>query len=229
MKSSILVVIMLYLSFNFAQTSDTALNFESDIESSIRLFNLGGEGTVSTRPKEILGNIHVFKNWNNKCVLSIEGKVYKLANINLNILTNKFESQMNKDSVFVFNFPTFDHIFINNRKFKNFYISKEHKNETFELIYDGEDIKILKRYEVGVKHNDPDPLMIRKNADSYFKRINYFVKEGNDFKNIKLKKKDILLLFDDKVDLVSKYVKENKLSYKSDKDLNKMFIYYDSL
>lgn len=204
MKSSILIVIMFYLSFNFAQTTDTRPNSESNIDTSIKLFSLGGEGTVSATPKEIVGNIHVFKNWNNKCILSIEGKVYKLANINLNILTNKFESQISKDSVFVFNFSTFDHILINNRKFKNFYDPKEHKNETFELIYDGEDVKILKRYEVGVKQNDPDPLMIRKNVDSYFKRTTYFIKKGEDISEIKLKKKSILALFNDKSNQVSK-------------------------
>lgn len=220
---------MFYLSFNFAQTTDTRPNSESYIDSSIKLFNLGGVGTVSAMPKGIEGNIHVFKNWNNKCILSIQDKVYKLANINLNILTNKFESQISKDSVFVFNFPTFNHILINNRKFKNIYVQKEHKNEIFELIYDGEEIKILKRYEIGVKHNEPDPLMIRKNVDSYFKRITYYVKNGENIKEIKLKKKSILALFNNKAKIVSEFVAENKLSYKKEKDINKIFIYYFSL
>ena len=131
--------------------------------------------------------------------------------------------------MFVFNTSNINHIFINNRKFKSFYFLKEDKNKNFEIIYDGKVIKILKGYEVGIKYNEPDPLMVKKNVDNYFTTVTYYIRKEEGIKQIKLKKKTVLGLLSDKASFVSKFVKENKLSYKNEKDINKIFIFYDSL
>jgi hypothetical protein len=206
--------------------ADPRTGLESIIFATI---NTNSVGTFFNKPKDIAGNIYVFEGWKNMSKIVIGEQVFKLRNINFNIKTNNFESQIGKDSIFAFNTTNVDHIFINNRKFKSFYVSNQDKNKNFEIIYDGEEIKILKGYEVGIKYNEPDPLMIKKNVDNYFTTATYYIRKDEDIKQIKLKKKSILALFNNKSDLVGKYVKENKLSYKKEKDLNKMFIYYDSL
>ena len=71
--------------------------------------------------------------------------------------------------------------------------------------------------------------MVKKQVAKFYTTTFYYIKEGNNFKNIKLKKKDILLLFNDKSKVVNNFAKENKLSFKSEKDLNKIFSYYESL
>ena len=211
-------------------TSDSKLAFGQFLQS---LSNTSGgiteAGIFYNKPKKIVGNIYVFENWNNKCTIAIGAEAFKLKNINLNMKTNRFEAQVGKDSMFAFNTSNIDYIYISNRKFKSFYMPQINKNRNFEIIYDGNDLKVLKGFEVGVKYNEPDPLMVKKNVDNYFTTHTYYIKKGEDVTEIKLKKKAILSLFNDKTDLVSKYVKENNLSYKSEKDLNKMFIYYDSL
>lgn len=182
---------------------------------------------IPEEKNEIEGNIYVFENWTNRGILKIGKNEFKLSNINFNMRTNKIESRVGKDSVYIFDLTNVDHIFINNRKFKNYYFSNQ--NEILEVVYDGDDFKMLKDYKVDVKRGEVDPLMVKKKVAKFYTNTFYYIKKGNDFKKIKLKKKYILLLFDNKSNLVSDFVKENKLSYKSEKDVKKKISYYESL
>jgi hypothetical protein len=205
---------------------DSRTGLESLLYSSI---NTGTIGTFFNKPKDIVGNIYVFENWNNSSKIAVGNEIYKVRNINLNIKSDRFEAKIGKDSMFAFSTSNIDYIIINNRKFKNFYDFKKGKNRNFELIYEGKNISLLKGYEVGVRYNDPDPLMVKKNVDNYFTTVTYFIKEEENINQIKLKKKNILNLFKSKSSIVDRFVKENKLSYKKEKDLNKIFIFYESL
>jgi len=222
------VILIFTSSLIFSQTKDARSSYETIIQIATSN-TTGSTGTFINKPKDIIGNIYVFENWNNSCNIKIGDKVYKLKNINLNMKSDQFEAKVGKDSMFAFNTSNIDYIIIKNRKFKSFYVPEKEKNRNFELIYDGIDIKLLKEYEVGIKYNDPDPLMVKENVDNYFTTITYYIRKGEDIKQIKLKKKDIRNLFDSKASVVDKFVKENKLSYKKEKDLNKIFIYYASL
>ena len=229
MKSIALTILMFSTSLMFSQNNvgnDPRTGLESILFATI---NTNSVGIYFNKPKNIVGDIYVFKGWNNRSKIVIGDQVYKLSNINLNIKTDKFEAKVGKDSMFVFNTSNINHIFINNRKFKSFYFLKEDKNKNFEIIYDGKVIKILKGYEVGIKYNEPDPLMVKKNVDNYFTTVTYYIRKEEGIKQIKLKKKTVLGLLSDKASFVSKFVKENKLSYKNEKDINKIFIFYDSL
>ena len=228
MKSIFIVILIFTSSLIFSQTKDARSSYETIIQIATSN-TTGSTGTFINKPKDIIGNIYVFENWNNSCNIKIGDKVYKLKNINLNMKSDQFEAKVGKDSMFAFNTSNIDYIIIKNRKFKSFYVPEKEKNRNFELIYDSVDIKLLKEYEVGIKYNDPDPLMVKKNVDNYFTTITYYIRKGEEIKQIKLKKKDILNLFDRKASVVDKFVKENKLSYKKEKDLNKIFIYYNSL
>lgn len=222
------MILIFTSSLIFSQTKDARSSYETIIQIATSN-TTGSTGTFINKPKDIIGNIYVFENWNNSCNIKIGDKVYKLKNINLNMKSDQFEAKVGKDSMFAFNTSNIDYIIIKNRKFKSFYVPEKEKNRNFELIYDSVDIKLLKEYEVGIKYNDPDPLMVKKNVDNYFTTITYYIRKGEEIKQIKLKKKDILNLFDRKASVVDKFVKENKLSYKKEKDLNKIFIYYNSL
>jgi len=225
MKSILFTILLFVTTLVLSQNninSDAAYNFKLDN-------GLGESGIFYNKPKKIIGNIYVFKNWNNKCIITIGDEVFKLSNINLNIKTDRFEAQVGKDSMFAFNTSNIDFVYINNRKFKSFYMPQQSKNRNFEIVFDGKQLKLLKGYEVGIRFNDPDPLMVKKNVDNYFTTLTYYIKNEENIDKIKLKKKSILALFNNKSNLVSDFVKENKLSYKNENDLNKMFIYFDSL
>ncbi len=230
MKSIVLTFLMLVPSLMFSQFMNRSAPEPGSIKPFSGFTRIDyARILIPEKKNEIEGNIYVFENWNNRGVLSIGNEAYKLGNINFNMRTNKVESRVGKDSVYIFDLTNVDYLFINNRKFKNYYFSKNNRNEILELIYDGEDLKLLKGFEIGIKRGEVDPLMVKKTVAKFYTTTFYYINKGDDFNKIKLKKKDILLLFNDKVDLVRNYIKENKLSYTNEKNVIKLFNHYNSL
>ena len=232
MKSIITFAALLFsLNLTFAQNIGAGADNATGLSSVVyAIFNTNSVGTFINYTKtEIKGSTHVFPNWRNIGIIDIDNKKYRLANINFNIKTNNFESQVGKDSIFILDIANVNHIYINNRKFQSFYFSNKKGDQSFEILYDGDDFKLLKGYEVGIRYGETDPLMVKKKVDTYFTTKTYYVRRGTDIQEISLKKKNILLLFKDKANLVSTFAKKNKLSYKKDNDLKKLFNYFDSL
>ncbi len=227
MKILFFIISFFYTTVFFCQNTNT--------DNGPGLVGLGNMSQFSggniffNKPTNLKGDIHVFSQWKNKGVIRIDNKDYRLGNINFNIKTNNFESQVGKDSVFILDIANVNHVYINNRKFKSFYFAKKKSDKSFEIIYDGDDFKLLKGYEVGIKYGETDPLMVRKKVDTYFITKTHYIRKGTDIQEITLKKKKIVSLFKDKTDLINKFVKENKLSYKKEIDLKKIFNYYNSL
>ena len=54
----------------------------------------------------------------------------------------------------------------------------------------------------------------------------YFFYLNDDLIQVELKKKDILKIFKSKQNEVTSFVKSNKLSYKKEEDVTKIFNYY---
>ena len=228
MKSIITIIILFFINIIFSQNIDPT-NGASKLGILSDMSNFSGGSIIFNKKTEVEGNIHLFKSWNNKGVIHIDKKDYRLGNVNFNMKTNNFESEIGKDSIFIFDVANIDYIYVNNRKFKSFYFPKKKKDLNFEIIYDGEDFKLLKGYEVGIKYGETDPLMVKKKVDTYFTIKKYYVRAGTDIQEISLKKKAILSLFKEKSDIVSVFVKKSKLSYKKEQDLKKIFQYYKTL
>ncbi len=230
MKNIILLFLISFTSATFAQIAN---GLAPDPSSSFNGFTKLDDGFLRLRtdPKkvEVKGTVYAFKDWGNIGSLHIDGKNHHLADVNFNMWTNTIESRVGKDSVYIFDLANVEYASINNRKFKSFYFAKENKDKIFEVLYDGDEFTMLKGYEVGIKRGDPDPLMVKKVVNKYFTTKTYYIKDGNNFKAITLKKKSMLPLFKDKANVVGVFVKQNKLSFKKDKDLKKIFDYYNSL
>jgi hypothetical protein len=236
MKSVVVVGLMFFSFLGFSQPVGPGIPSGSPLDGNLSFVpNLSSFTRVDyarimipDKKNEIKGNIYVFENWKNRGVLKIDKNEFKLSNINFNMRTNKIESRVGKDSVYIFDLTNVDHLFINNRKFKNYYLPKNSTNEIFELVYDGEEIKILKGYEIGVKRGEVDPLMVKKTVAKYYTTTRYYIKKGKNIEEIKLRKKNIVPLFNSKSRLVNDYAKVNKLSYKKEKDIIKLLNYYAS-
>jgi len=197
------------------------------------LFTKMDDGFIKlrTNPKknEIKGSIYIFEKWTNQGSIYVDKKRYRLGNVNFNTWTNTIESQVGKDSIYVFDLSNVNYATINKRTFKSFYFSKKNKNQIFELMYNGDDFQILIDYEIEIKRGEVDPLMVKRRISKYFTTKIYYFKHGININRIVLKKKNVLPLFKEKAEIINKYVKDNKLSYKKDKDLKMIFNYYGSL
>ncbi len=221
------------LSFITLNAQDEASNNESFVRNmdqalnTLNTNNVSGTSFYFSNPKrEIKGSIHLFKDWENRGVLVTEkGEKFKVKNVNVNLKNQTFESKFHRDSIFTFSFSDLDRFVINNKAYKNFYYDED--NRIYELIYESEKFAILKGYRLELVEGSANPMLNRKD-DKYLTKDNYYLFADDAIKPFKLRKKRILRLISDnqsKQDKVQKYVKDKKLSYKNEFDVNKILSY----
>ena len=193
--------------------------------------NIGASSIVRNPPRPIDGTVYLFDSWNNNTLIvtTTQEKPIKLnSNINFNAKRNVFESKIDSETIFTFDFTNIDRIVINNRVFKNIYSPVDGGYKIFEVIAESKDFEIYKDYSIDIKEGSPNPQLGRAN-DKYIMRDNYYVKKGKSFKKFKLKKSEILKVAGSKSSIVEQYAKDNNLNFKNEKDVQKIVSYYMTL
>ncbi len=185
-------------------------------------------GTIYIENREIKGSVYLFDKWNNKNTVYLNnGKTTKADSININVDTNKL---VIKQDGLIYNIEKeyYKHIIIDNKMYKVFSFNKE--NKIYEVVEKAKNNTLLRGYKVTYVVAKVKPYQMDNNkSDEYKKQSSYYIKKENSIKRIKLKKKSILKLFEDKKDAIVQYVKQNRLSYKKEKDVKKIFKYYHNL
>ncbi len=231
---SYLIFLVSYVSFAQNISSGASKDMDNSIVQTISNLkpNNGILYAKNSVAKPVSGQTHLFKDWNNEGRIYFNNKGFSIKNINLNLQTNNFECKFgrNRDSLYVIkNNAEIDSVYINNKKFISYYFPEKGERTNLDVIYEGDDFQLLKGYELDIIKKDPDPLMFRKNEDKYYVVKQYYLKSNNDIEKISVKKKKILGLFTNKSKAVANFAKENKLSFKNDNDLRKIFEYYSTL
>ena len=186
--------------------------------------NIGSENVNS-----IQANVYLYPTYDNAAVISTTtNRKYSISNINLNLYSNSFDSEMSSDSLYVFDNKWLKSVVVNNTMYKVYYDLVESDYKIYQVIYENDNFSLIRLDKI-ISKEIRDPLNINPPKISYGKGINYYVKNGSDMTKISLKKKSILQLLKDKKNMVMAFAKKYKLSYKKEKDLNKIFKYYDSL
>jgi len=186
--------------------------------------NLGTQSTNLVQAK-----IYYFPTYNNKgSIITATGRKYSIANINFNIYSNNFDSKMSPDSIYVFDNNQIKSVEVNNKMFKTYFNSEESKNKIYQVIYEGDNITLLRKDKIVYKEVR-DPLNINEPKASYTKVTNYYVKKADNIKKIVLKKKSMLRFFNNEKNIVADYAKKNNLSFKKERDVSIILKYYNSL
>lgn len=186
-----------------------------------------GSSVYFVNPKRLIdGSVYLFDDWNNRAIIyTTNHEKYALYNINLNIKRNSFESKVGNDSLFSFSFNNIEKFVINNRVFINYYWDND--NRVYEEIAKNKDFEILKGFNIKYVEGSSNPMLNRKN-DKYIRNETYYVRKNNKIAFLNLKKSRILKLLeldDEKEAKVLNYADENKLSFKKEEDLKKIFEY----
>ena len=139
---------------------------------------------------------------------------------NYNIQDGVFQSYVG-DSLFTFRINNIEKVVLNNKTYKNVY--RNGKNNVYEVIYESDNISIYKEYRVEIIAASNDP-MVSRTSNKYSQNKSYYSKVGSNYTSFRLNKKGVLELLDeeDKTD-IQKFVKKNKLSFKRENDLVKIF------
>ena len=173
---------------------------------------------------EFTGTTYLFSEWENDGKFYINGKSYKVNNININALKNDLESKIGKDSILVYDKYKIDSVVVNKRKFK-----KYNDNSFYEVIFEGDSKSLLKKYKVDVVKGTYNVAQGKYDKTKLKLSDIYYIKEGENISSFNLSKRSIIELCEGNETSIKKYIKTNKLSIKKDEDIAKILKYNTSL
>lgn len=218
-------MVALSISFGNLSAQLSTLNLSSFDTSASGRF--GAFMFFSNPAKGVDGSVYLYENWNNSVIIqTVDAKRLLIKNINLNLMRNTFEAKISQDSIFTFNFNNIDRFVINGKEYKNFYYDDD--NRVYELLFDSENLSILKGYKIKYIEASINPMGNRP-RDRYVQTYNYYVRRDGKISPITLKKNRILKLLkdDEKIAKIKEYVESNNLSYSNEDNVKKIMKYYD--
>ncbi|CAL2086657.1 conserved exported protein of unknown function [Tenacibaculum sp. 190524A02b] len=174
--------------------------------------------------ENIKGSIYLFKNWYNKSTITSEtNKKFTIANLNYNLNDGTFIAKLSKDSVYVFQN-------IKSVKMNNFLFVKL-ESGFYEQLVNGKKLNLYKKHSGKLKKPIFNKMTNQQiKAAEFVKTEEYFYLYKNDqLKELKLKKASILKLMSTHKNTIKKYTKENRLSFKKESDIVKIFKQYNKL
>lgn len=170
------------------------------------------------------GSTYLAKVFKPLIIKTTDNKVGKFTSGNYNIKKGRFFAKTSKGTFRVEDALVSEIVFLG-------YRFRKIEDQYYALLSEGE-ATILKKYELSIQSGPRDPLSKAKiKPDKYVVKEAFCILDKNKkIKKIKLKKKSILDLFSkDKESLIKKYMKDNKLSYRKEKDLQRLFNYLNEL
>ncbi len=179
---------------------------------------------------EIEGSYRLFKNdFHTGVITTKDGKKFKVPGLNYNLKADQLEVKISKDSVYAFDTASIVEVDFEGDKFKTLFDPKKYRPTLFEVIGAFNNQSVLKHRSVKVKPGIVNPMTQQKQTpDIFVQEFTYYVTTvQGGLKEIKLKKRTILKLFNESADVIQEFVSDNDLSYKEDDDLKKIFKYYN--
>ncbi|BAO74742.1 hypothetical protein WPG_0512 [Winogradskyella sp. PG-2] len=157
-------------------------------------------------------------------VHTVDSKTYLPKAINFNVELKTFVVKVAEDSLFTLDKTKVKSIEFNSKSFEIL------NDKYYENVSKGK-LNVYKEYFLSLIKGAIDPISKSKiSEDKYVIKSKYFLNDNDALKEIRISKKNILkLIAKEKVNDVKKFMKENKLSVKEDKDLRKIMAYYNSL
>lgn len=214
MNKIIKLTLLLVLIFNcsYGQQRVTIKKIESRL--------ITNEGVAFVGELKDKGNDHyMFPKWNNNGVLFVGNNVYGFGNINFNISTNSIDSRVSRDKFFMFKSTSVDSVSINGHMFKKV------GNTLYEVLYEKKNDMFLKKYDIKYTAGHEGRMGGVQGASQTAVVYKYVVKSNDEFKRVELNKKSITALFENKKDVLESFVKKERLSFKKEKDIIRMFEY----
>ncbi|PHQ57339.1 MAG: hypothetical protein COC16_01325 [Lutibacter sp.] len=171
--------------------------------------------------KDITKVHYSYSNFNNKGILFLNNTKYEISNLNFNASTNSFESRINRKKLFSYKNALIDSVSINNHLFKKI------DGYFYEELYKNENFSFLKKHDIKFHEGTMSRMNLSKSEGFTSLVYRYLLKYKSEFKPLKLNKKSILGLIENKEDqnALNLFVKKNKLSFKRENDIGRILDY----
>jgi hypothetical protein len=203
----------------------SSLNGESGLGSNTR----AGIWSNKSVYNDIKGDAYLLKNWRSTMTIyTKQNKTFTIINSNLDLLKNKFVSKVSNDSIFEYDNRNIQYVNLNNVIYKRYVI--EDKVQFLAVIFNGKNASFLKKNSIFIDIGIVNPMTLKKmSEDKYVTKSKYFAYINGNMQKFTLRKAPVLSVLKDKKNKLKKFVKENKLSYKTEEGVLQIFKYYNSL
>lgn len=227
-KLSLLLLLVLISPNFYSQTHEIGAGLQNLTSDSPYTSGTWINSRISTVRK---GTTYYFENWNTfGYIVNSEEKRYKIKGLNYDTKADRILAKISPDSVYIFPKEYINKAVINNVVFEKIKSSDNNLDDYYEVIFDGLNLKLLKKSEKTLKEGNFNPLTQTRRDDFYITEESYYTyKENSKLKKIKMNKKNLIGLFGNKEDIIKKFISENHLSVKKDSDLKRIFRYYKTL
>ena len=218
MKKLHTTILMLLVSFGFANAQ-----YLQDVQ---------GRPIMEISYTDIKGTPFLFDDWVSGIVILGNGETFNNVPLKYNVFDEKlyFKNPKNNEILefvqpvksFKFNELKGAGVFS-----KGFPAIDRFNSETFyDVLFDGK-VKLLnKKYKTVLEVRPYNSATVEK---SFVDRNDYYIVKGNKIERIKNSRKDFLDIFSDKSAQIDAFIKKEKINFKNNDDLVKVFNYFESL
>lgn len=189
---------------------------------------------VGTKPeKTFIGSEYLYKDFVKGHVLQADSTYYNNMELNYNVFTDKVVFLKNGQEM-DFKFPVREFQIIKSTSpaqldvFRNgFPAFGSYTDKSYYIVLNSGKVLALKKPVKSIVENTP--YGAAKVQKTVVNGEHYFILKDGKIEKIKKDKKDFLNALSDKKDALTEFIKDKKLSFKSDDDVKALFDYYNSL
>ncbi len=187
------------------------------------------------RYRKIEGSPYIFKEWKYGTVFNNRMQEIKGAYINYNGYSREFE--VRKDNEYIelddrqyFKVDVYDSPEMEEATKMVFSrgINSEYYTRFYEVLFNGKKVTLFKEHRKVVRERVQKDMADGKKVKRFTSETNYYYSVDGIVKPLKLKKKNFFNTLSHEK-LLEKYIKDHKLKINNEKDLAKIFNYYEAL
>lgn len=196
------------------------------------LQDIQGRPIMETSYTDIKGTPFLFENWMPGVVQLENGNTFNNVPLKYNVFDEKlyFKNPKNEELLeFVQPVKSFKFVALDDAGVyeKGFPAIDKFTGETFySVLYSGKEKLLNKKYKTTLEVRPYNSATTEK---SFVDHSDYFLVKNGKIERIKNSKKDFLAIFSDKANEIDAFIKKEKIDFKNNADLVKVFQYYDSL
>lgn len=183
-----------------------------------------------SQSKQIDGSPYYNDKWL-PAVVKIKGKgEYYVDSLKYNIFTNSLLFSYKKIEYYVGKSNDLEYFTIGDTKFINFTSAEDGSQNFYEVLCDGERLKLVRNYNCTIVEGKPSDGINPARNDKFAKDYRYFtIKKNQPARQFRMKKNSLVELMADHHDEIARYIKDKRLKMKQQEDFVKVFDYYNTL
>jgi len=195
------------------------------------LEEVNGRPIRGNKQSDVVGDPHLFKNFKSATVLLKSGTSLKDIPVNVDLVTNTALFAKSGNTVLAFVDPVSEFLVMDTlssglAKMRYAFVEDGKEPSCFLVLSDGKLSLMKKLWKVVWEDKTYNSATVTK---TILDKSAYFVKDAQSLTSLKPSKKSVLAAMSDQSAAIEKYLKDNKVSFSSDQDLQKLFNYYNTL